>query len=127
METNKSRVFITQRPKPKANGFMPDLTPATEFGEIVYVFDSNDYVFASPEISMERAKQVLDDFDPDNDHLLYPMTGDPAAVYIIAMIMGYWFSDKNISWLRWDRNVDSNGKRVKSGAYVPINIPLFNE
>ena len=103
------------------------MQPASVFGEIKYVFEDDDYVYASPNESMEKAKRMMDEFDPAKDYILYPNTGDPAAIYAVCMLIGFWFADVNIKFLYWDRElVEGEGRSSTKGSYKVIEMPLFN-
>lgn len=120
-------VYVTQRPQRSKAGWKPNLLPATVYGELKYVFESDDYVFSSPNESMAKAKEILNQFDPSVDYILYPNTGDPAAIYAICLILGYWFSQCTINFLYWDRTIDEDGNRSHDkGSYKVIPMPLHN-
>lgn len=117
-------VFVTQQPTPNKFNWVPDLTPAAEYGKIEYVFEGGEAIYSNPVNSMKKAKFRLENFNPSLDYLLYPGTGDPAAFAVCIMAIldkGY----DTLPLLYWDRIRDDNGSRdSKKGIYVPINFTL---
>lgn len=121
-----SKVFVTQRPVPNHRDWVPNLAPATVFGEIKYVFEPEDFICTNPKDAMEKAKTRLADFNPETDYILYPSTGDPAAVYVICLCIGHWFTDHEIQFLYWDREKTEGGERSHTkGNYRVTKIPLY--
>jgi hypothetical protein len=121
--TENSKVFVTQRPIPnKKNGWTPDLSPATSYGRLEYVFESDKQVFCTTAKSLERAKDFLEDFNPDRDFLLWPNSGDPAALWVcIHALAGMGLPC--VKYLYWERGFNQAGERdSKKGFYSPITI-----
>lgn len=116
-------VFVTQQPAPNKRGWTPDLTPAAQYGQIEYVFEGGEAVYANPQRSMQQAKARLKDFNPALDFVLYPGTGDPAAAYATIMAINS-MGITDITYLYWDRIRDENGQRSNKGVYVPVKFSL---
>tara|TARA_R100000664_G_C2677620_1_gene87003 strand:- start:161 stop:541 length:381 start_codon:yes stop_codon:yes gene_type:complete len=72
---------------------------ATEYGNIVTLFDSGSQIMFSPQPAIKKLKRKLKDFD-DNDHLL--MMGDPAAMGIACCIASEMNRGK-FKILKWDK------------------------
>ena len=118
-----SRVFITQQPRPNKVNWVPNLTPALGYGTIHFVFGPEDKPYAAPQWAMDHAQVALRDFDPDEDYILYPNSGDPAAMWVIIMALSR-MRINHIRFLYWERKFE-NGERSKAdGFYTPIDIPL---
>lgn len=118
------RVFITQQPRPNGQGWMPNLSPAAQYGRFVFVFGEADRPWCNPEASVEKAQAALQDFDPDEDYILYPNSGDPAGMWIMLTVLARFPLDK-IKVLYWERKL-ANGERSKTdGFYTPVTIPLM--
>ena len=118
-------VYIPQQPMPnKRTGWTPDLSSAAEYGKIEYVFAGGERVYALPGPSLFKAKKILRDFNPEEDYILWPGVGDPAALY--ATLLALMSHDPaSIRFLYWDRKRDSNGQRDRnSGFYVPCNFMI---
>ena len=77
-------VFVIQQPVPNRHNWVPDLTPATEFGILKFIFNGGDNVYALPGPMMKKAQSILKDFDPEYDYLLWPNSGDPAALWTVC-------------------------------------------
>jgi len=121
--TDNSTVYVTQRPIPNKNtGWTPNLSPASQYGKLVYVFDNDKSVFSNPHKSLEKAKDALEDFNPDRDFLLWPNSGDPAALWVCIHALG-GSGVPCINYLYWERGFDEAGKRSSSkGFYSPVKI-----
>ena len=118
-----NRVFVTQQPKPNSNGWTPNLQPATQFGAIHYVFNGSDRPYCDPDHALEVAAEVLRDFNPDKDYVLWPNTGDPAAVWAVLLALARMPINK-IKFLYWERKL-VDGVRTKSdGFYTPVTFNL---
>ncbi len=121
--TDNSTVYVTQRPIPnKKTQWVPNLAPASKYGKLIYVFESDHQVFSTTSKSLDRAKDILEDFNPDRDYLLWPNSGDPAALWVcIHALAGSglpW-----INYLYWERGFNEQGQRASSkGFYSPIRI-----
>ena len=112
-------VYVIQQPVPNQHNWTPDLTPATEFGELKYIFGGGENVYALPGPMMKKAKKALLDFDPENDYLLWPNMGDPAALWTVCLvlpIMGF----QKVRFLYWNRKRISGQRDYKNGFYAPI-------
>lgn len=116
-------VYVVQQPVPNRKNWVPDLTPANEFGAIEYVFKSDDNVYALPGPMMKKAQKIFKDFDPNNDYLLWPNTGDPAALWTCCFALAILGFDK-ISILYWNRKRISGQRDYQQGFYVPITYDL---
>ena len=112
-------VYVMQQPTQTRKGWTPNLQPATEFGEIQYVFPGGVPIYTSPVKTLKMAKNALANFNPDEDYLLWPNTGDPAAMWVCCfaiVLLGF----SKVRFLYWNRKYE-NGNRIGSdGFYVPI-------
>lgn len=125
--SNQSRVFITQQPRPNRQGWAPNLTPASQYGPLHYVFQGSDRPSSDPDGAIFQAAEVLSDFDPLRDYLLWPNSGDPAAIMAVMIVL----ARRNISQLRalnWERRLEKGKRNIKEGFYTPIlfRIPAFS-
>jgi hypothetical protein len=118
-----SRVFVTQQPRPNKQGWTPNLTPATKYGAIHYVFAGGDRPYSDPDGAIFQATEALADFDPRKDYLLWPNTGDPAAMIAVMSVLARK-GISSIKFLNWERKLSRQGERnIRQGFYTPI---LFN-
>ena len=119
----KGRVFVTQQPKPNGNGWVPNLSPATEYGTLHYIFGAEDKPFLSPLAAEQKVAQALSDFDEQKDYVLWPNTGDPVGLMIVMLMlarMGF----AQVKVLYWERKM-TNGRRDKTnGFYTPITLDV---
>jgi hypothetical protein len=119
-------VFITQQPRPNSNGWTPNLSPAAKYGKFVYVFAGDDTPWANPKSATEQAIATLSKYNPDDDFILYPNSGDPMSIFIIVAVLARLAINK-ITFLYWERNL-IDGKRSRTdGFYSPItlNLPIL--
>lgn len=116
-------VYLVQMPKPNRAGWQPDLTPATEFGEIKSVFSPDDSVYSLPAPMISKAMEVLKDFDPEKDFILWPNSGDPAAVWTCSfalVMLGF----KKAKFLYYNRKKIDGQRSYQKGFYVPLEYNL---
>lgn len=122
-----TKVFIVNQPVQNRFGVMYNVSPATQYGEIHFVFTA-DFGIPSddPEGSVQRAREVLSDID-HGDYIAWA-GGDPLGMVIAATVAADYL-DGEIRYLRWDRGVNSEGVRSsKRGYYSPVLVPgLFGE
>ena len=116
-------VYVIQQPVPNQHNWTPDLTPATDFGPLKYIFDGGENVYALPGPMMKKAQNVLKDFDPEHDYILWPNTGDPAALWTTCFALAQMGFQK-VSFLYWNRKRVSGQRDYSSGFYAPITYDL---
>lgn len=118
-------VYVIQQPVPNRRNWTPDLTPATEFGAIKYIFSGSDHVYALPDSMMKKAQEALKNFHSENDYLLWPNTGDPAALWTACfalVLLGF----EKVDILYWNRKQKDGKRDYNSGFYLPITYQLKN-
>ena len=113
--TKPSRVFAVQQPTHRLNGVVQpsmDLTPAEEFGEVVFLLHSAHNPFDDPEETAELVAEALTEegYGPE-DYLL--MVGSPILISVVAAVAGQLFPSLRL--LQWNRG---------RGAYVPVIVQL---
>lgn len=112
MAKTNSRVFVINEPRPtNSNPLVPNISPALKFGNIVTIFDLENFPMPSEDIeaAQDHAAEVLDDISED-DFLLFA-GGD---VYAVALVMPIVFDRcASIRILKWD---------FKERGYVPKTI-----
>lgn len=114
---------MTQQPKPNGKGWVPNLTPAADFGAIHYVFSANEKPWLDTEGAMQKAERVLRDFRSDRDYILWPWTGDPAALQAVMIVLSRR-SLKCIRSLYWERKMVGGERRSSDGYYTPVTFNL---
>lgn len=127
---NGSRVFIVQRPRPKADGWVPNFQAATKYGTLHFVFDIGDRAFNNPDAAMLKARTVLSDFNPDTDYILNVGFGDPMCGVVVDWLMATRFGvqARKVQYLYWNRTVMPDGQIDKiNGYYVPLPVRLVPE
>ena len=118
------RVFITQQPKPNRAGWTPNLSPAAQFGALIPVFAGGEQAYCDPGWAQDRAAAVLMDFNPEEDFILWPNTGDPIAAWACMFALarkGFPF----INILNWERKLE-NGQRSTSEGFYTVVTFYFN-
>jgi len=117
-------VYVIQPPPKNRHGWSPDLSSAAEYGEIQFVFDDRDRVYALPGPSLFKARKIAAVFDCDKDYILWPNIGDPMALACFLLAM----KDKDMphcNFLYWNRKRNEDGTRDShSGYYVPVKFNL---
>ena len=102
-----------------------DLTPAEEFGDIVFVFNRDFSPGFNPAEASIIAEKVLEDFDFDNDYFLIA-GGDPIAGMIASMVLNDLADPENdqvLNTLRYTRDFDAEGNRTIP-RYIPIEVVI---
>jgi hypothetical protein len=121
-------VYVVQQPKPNGKGWMPNLEPASQFGALKFIFAADDRPNLNPTQAVQICANVMKRFRPDVDFLLWPSTGDPAALYstLIAIMTKLDQSLPFINFLYWERNLDpgTGDRKQDSGFYVPLKFNL---
>ena len=112
------KVFIVNEPDPSRSPHgrpVWDVSPASHFGEIVYIFPAGDPPpVRNREEAYRRANEVLSQASGD-DYLVWA-GGDPFGMILAAGIMAD-YTDGKFNYLMWDR-----GSRV----YAPIPVDMYN-
>lgn len=115
------RVFLLQKSR---RDF--DLTSAERLGTVVPVLGERESPSLALAPALVKMRQALRDYDPKTDHLL-AAGGDQLASFLAGMVLtdeGILRSEP-VSWLRWDRNRDFDGRRdMSQGSYVPVLFGL---
>lgn len=116
------RVFLLQESK---RDF--DLNPAKKLGDLIPILGPHDSPSIALAPSLIKMRQALRDYDPNADHLL-AAGGDQLSSFLAAVVLtdaGLLNGDNFVSWLRWDRARDIDGRRsYKDGEYKPVAFNL---
>ena len=111
-------VFVSQQPVPNRYNWMPDLGAATKYGKLHFIFQGEEQPHSSPQASLIKTVKTLQNFDPNEDYLLWPNTGDPVAMWCAIIALTRRDFD-HIRFLLWHR---PRGNR--SGYYDPLEFNL---
>ncbi len=111
-------VYVSQQPVTNNRGWVPNLAPAMEYGKLKFVFPGGTHPYQTPNKSLSEAVDVLRKFDPEQDYLLWPNTGDPASMWacIMALVL---LGVRSASYLYWQPEY-----RDKPGHYIPVEYSL---
>ena len=112
-----SRVFILQATRHQA-----DVSPAAVYGEIRFVLSAGDRTCANPELSMERLRRELSDFNPQQDFIVWA-GGDPLSAIVAGMVL----IDMGITkfrFLRFEKNRNTKPGDKVTGFYSPVEVRL---
>lgn len=118
-------VFVTKQPMPDSKGWVPDLSPALNYGAMKFVFSGKDHVYALPAPSLHKARRLLlKEFDYRKDYLLHPNTQDQLAL-ICCISAVLELRPEYINILYFDRVRQEDGSRNRrQGTYYPIKLEL---
>lgn len=119
-----SRVFITQQPVPNRLNWVPNLEPAAKYGEFVYIYQGAEKPWTDPAGAMDQASQILKNFNPEEDYILWPNTGDPAGVWAILLVLARLPIHK-VRFLYWERKLTDGVRSRTEGFYSPITFNLY--
>lgn len=128
-EAPASTVWVIQQPRPKANGWTPNLQSATTYGRIEFVFDAGDRAYADPGAAIRKARTRLAFFNPDKDYICWTHFGDPATLWLSIMLLAQRFS--KLKFLYWSRSRVVKARTEEfppeedgGGFYFPIEIDV---
>lgn len=119
-------VYVIQRPRPRSHdGWEPNLSPASQYGKLDFIFESSDRVYANTAAAIGKADSRLCRFNPENDFLLWPNQGDPACVWIVTMLLTSRGHNR-LRFLYWSRgkSADGGGLSNEAGYYLPVDVDL---
>lgn len=117
-------VFVVNQPTPRRspNGFVYDVSPALQYGEVKFVFTADrPSPSDDPEGAVLHAERVL--ADATEDDFLVWAGGDPMGLVIVSSILAD-ITQGPIRYLRWER-ARENGERTGGGYYAPILINVY--
>ena len=116
-----SRVIVINQPHQHRNGMIYDVTPATKYGDVEFLFTSDmPNPSNAPEEAVRVAHERLANFDIDNDYLVWA-GGDPLGMVIASAVLGSYCA--GVKYLRWERARERNG----AGYYSPLYVQIFEE
>jgi hypothetical protein len=121
-----STVYVTQQPRRNRHNWTPNLEPAAKYGPLKFVFEGDDHPFENPRSAIVKAANELAFFDWKNDYILWPNTGDPAAMWAIMIALSEILLEEaeSIQFLYWERKLIKGVSSRTEGYYVPIRFPL---
>ena len=111
-------VYVSQQPILNRHNWMPNLEPATKYGQLKYIFQGDAQPYQTPQRSLAHAIDILQDFKPKQDHLLWPNTGDPTAMWCAILAFQVLGIDC-VSFLYWNKPRGNS-----QGYYAPIEFNL---
>lgn len=121
------RVFITQKPKANREGWTPDLSPASHYGAIHFIFDTSERASNDPSTAMRIATLRLFSFDSERDYIVWPATGDPACLYATMMVLLSVLRVPKIQFLYWERRIIEGERSKTEGFYTPLTFHVPKE
>jgi hypothetical protein len=120
-------VYVTQQPRANRHNWVPNLESAAQYGALRFIFAGDDRPYESPRLSTIKAARELAFFNWQEDFLLWPNSGDPAALLTAVLALSELLYDdaEYITLLYWNRKSLGPGKHsTTEGFYVPIKFPL---
>lgn len=119
-------VYVTQRPRPNSKGWQPDLSSANRYGELQFIFESDERIYALPGPSLFKARKTLVTFDHEKDFILHPHMTDQIAGWVaVAALLSRNEVDVPpfVNFLYFDRVRKEDGTRTgQDGHYYPIKL-----
>lgn len=115
------RVFVAHQPRPAGANSRTnfDITPALNYGEVVFVFESSFSPSSDPDGALDIATEKMKDMTSE-DYVLWA-GGDPLASIIVGAV-AFDMTDGEFNYLRWDRERGDGGVATGRGFYTPIPI-----
>ncbi len=112
-----SRVYVLQ-----ATRFQSDVSPAAVYGEIRFVLSAGDRTCANPELSIDKLRRALRDFDAHRDFIVWA-GGDPLSAIVTGMVL-HELGIKKYRYLRYEKNRNTKPGETAVGFYSPIEVRL---
>jgi hypothetical protein len=117
-----SRVFVINQPHERPNLPAYDVSPASQYGEIIFLFRADQPApSADPGWATRHAYRVLRNFSAD-DFLVWA-GGDPLGAVIAASVAAD-VTDGKLKYLKWERARNRTGERTGGGYYVPLVLDI---
>ena len=110
-------VYILQEPNSER-----DLSSASKFGKINFIFGSNEKPALNTESSMDKLYDAMEGYDPEQDFICFA-GGDPLLEFLCGVVVVN-LGVPHITRLIWNRERSPNGQRNGNGFYVPKKIVL---
>ncbi len=115
-----NRVFVLQATRNQA-----DVSAAAVYGEIRFVLSAGDRTCANPELSIDKLRRALRDFDVNCDFILWA-GGDPLSSLITGMVL-LDLGIKKFRFLRFEKNRNTRHGHPVTGFYSPVEVRLNEE
>lgn len=105
------RVFGLQKPHNLRN---MNLETIGAYGQLVWVVKNSDILASiANEVIMSAFRDVmLPIFDPERDYIL-TTPFDSHCAYLLGRAVQSTWPNQMISFLRWDRRIDEQGRRIR--------------
>lgn len=113
-----SVVYVFQRPRPRED-WTPDLSSASKYGTIRFLFDIDDAPHKDPRAAAKRVLPSLSQFDPEKDFLLWANFCDPMSAWLVVFMLGL-SGKKKLQFLYWNKK----GYAGEPGFYYPVCVDL---
>lgn len=112
-----SKVYVLQATRHQA-----DVSPAAVYGEIMFVLSAGDRTCSNPELSMERLRRALSEFDPLKDFIVWA-GGDPLSAIVTGMVL-IDLGIRKFRYLRFEKNRNTKPGVPVTGFYSPVEVWL---
>lgn len=100
-----------------------DLSSANRYGKLETIFASNESPSITPGAGLVKAEKYARLIDPVKDYLLW-IGGDPMSLFLMGVALQRQKNIFTFQWLRWERERDTEGNRLRTGFYCPVKMML---
>jgi hypothetical protein len=120
-----SVVFGIQEPRPiydrhRAKHISRDFSSAQRYGPVHFILDQDDNPSEAPGPCLNKMIRGLKDFT-EEDFVVYS-GGDPLGLWLACAALNHLGFPK-IQFLKWERERNLEGQRLKgSGYYTPVTL-----
>lgn len=115
-----SRVFVLQ-----ATRIQADVSPAAVYGEIRFILSAGDRTCSNPELTMDKLRRALVDFDPRSDFIIWA-GGDPLSAIVSGMVLTE-MGIRKFRFLRFEKNRHTRQGEKPTGFYSPVEVRLEDD
>lgn len=112
-----SKVYVLQ-----ATRYQADVSPASVYGEIMFVLSAGDRTCSNPELSAEKLFDALEEFNPREDFIVWA-GGDPLSAIMTGMVMERLGISK-FRFLRFEKSRTTKVGQPATGFYSPVEVRL---
>lgn len=121
-ERKMAKVYITQHPRPNRNNWSPDFSSAFKYGGVDFIFTADENPCEKIKQSIKVAVEKLKKFNPDEDYVCWPNTGDPVSLYITIQVLTTVYGFNTIKYLFWNKKRLPDGNT--HGYYLPVEVEV---
>lgn len=121
-----AKVYGIQEPPPfysrqSGKAVEKDLSSAHRYGAVTFLLNRTDRISATPGQCKRKIEKALENYE-QGDYLFFPGGDFTGLILAGAVLRSMGF--KEVLWLKWEKERDTQGKPLSGGFYTPITLPI---